>query len=140
MDTVDIWNAVLEKASVAGLQALSPSEKTIFHVNRFIVDFTCGGLSSFLFNISPDWSAVIDLASEVRKIGAADIAVLLDRVVVILSQSAASEARNETWAEFLKRVDPDDELHLVETKLDGADDVLWTHLERFTETSHTKEG
>lgn len=138
MTCVDIWNAVIEKASAAGMGALAPAEKTIYRVNRFIAEFVGGGLSGFLYNISPDWTAVADLRDEVRKIGADDIGLILEDVIVILSRPGTSEVREETWAQFLGRIDPDGELRLIEERLEDADSILWDHLERFTETNHEK--
>ena len=140
MNPVDIWNAVIEKASVRTVGTLSQTEATIYHVNRFICDFTNGGFSEFLYNISPNWAEITILEKEVRRLGCLEVAGFLAEAAVIFARPAASLVSGETWSVFLKRVDSEGAIEAIDRKLSGTDGLLWDHLERFTQAHYETEG
>ncbi len=131
-EIVDVWNAVLEKEAQSGVASLSSQERTIYFVNRFICEFSCGGLSGFLYNLSPEWKLLGSFEEEIRRVGCETIAVVIADVRTVFLKASALEERKETWSAYLARLDPSDRLRALDQKLTGADSELWDKLEDFT--------
>ncbi|HVU17234.1 MAG TPA: DUF4375 domain-containing protein [Candidatus Didemnitutus sp.] len=131
-EVVDVWNAVLAKEARSGVASLSPNERTIYFVNRFICDFSNGGLSGFLYNLSPEWASLGSFEEEIRRVGCDSIATVIADVRTVFQKAAALEVQKETWSAYLTRLDPTQTLSILNLKLSGADGELWECLETFT--------
>jgi hypothetical protein len=121
-DVVEIWNAVLAKASREGEAALSEEEAVVYHANRFASDFGLGRLSGYLYNLSPtagespEWERLARAITAIRRVGARDVATHLQAAHAILSHPRARN-RARTWETFLERADPEGALDAIAGKL-----------------------
>ena len=131
-EIVDTWNAVLAKEAKSGVTSLSDQERTIYFVNRFICDFSNGGLIGFLYNLSPEWELLGSFEEEIRRVGCDSIAAMIADVRMVFQEAGELEERKETWSDYLSRLDPSGRLLSLDSKFTGADEELWGHLEDFT--------
>jgi hypothetical protein len=135
-EIADVWNAVLAKEAQSGVASLSSHERTIYFVNRFICDFSNGGLSGFLYNLSPEWALLASFEEEIRRVGCDTIATVIADVRTVFQMASELEERKETWSAYLARLDPQERLRSLDLKLTGADGELWDRLEEFTREMH----
>jgi len=131
-EIVDTWNAVLAKEAKSGFTSLSDQERTIYFVNRFICDFSNGGLIGFLYNLSPEWRLLESFEEEIRRVGCESIAAAIADVRMVFQNAGELEERKETWSDYLSRLDPSGRLLSLDSMLTGADEELWGRLEDFT--------
>jgi hypothetical protein len=101
-------------------------------VNRFICEFSNGGLTGFLYNLSPSWDLLCSFEEEIRRVGCEWIAAEIAEVRTVFTRAATLEERKETWSAYLARLDPSERLRSLDLKLTGADGELWERLEDFT--------
>ena len=131
-EIVDTWNAVLANVAKSGVTSLSDQERTIYFVNRFICDFSNGGLIGFLYNLSPEWRLLGSFEEEIRRVGCGSIAAVIADVRMVFQNAGELEERKETWSDYLSRLDPSGRLLSLDSKFTGADEELWGRLEDFT--------
>jgi hypothetical protein len=101
VEPYEVWNNVLERAGNS-IARLAPNERIIYRVNVFLCDLEMGGLSGFLYNISPtdggNWSALRETAEAIETVGhlgcAATLRDLAERLERLPSFST-------TWGAFL---------------------------------------
>jgi hypothetical protein len=136
MDTHEIWDMVIEKETKYGLDALSKKEATIYHVYRFCGDFDNGGLTGFLYNLSPDWNLIHLLQEEMRNIGCPEISNILAKVASLFDCPKASSIKEKTWEEFLVRIDPQNSLDQFCDQLSSCLEDYWGTLEAFTQKNY----
>ena len=123
---------MLAKEAQSGIASLSSQERTIYFVNRFICDFSNGGLTGFLYNLSPEWELLGSFEEEIRRVGCESIAVVIAEVQTVFLIAGKLEERKETWSAYLARLDPSERLRSLDLKLTGADGELWERLQDFT--------
>lgn len=138
MENWEIWNEILERGGVS-LASLSSEERTIYRVNCFLTDAE-GGLSGFLYNISPppdlnNWSELLETAAAVEAVGNAVCAATLRELADLLLRLPSRSA--STWVDFLKPVEQ--ELKATfEPQVERCINELWAQLGAFT--SRTLKG
>jgi hypothetical protein len=101
VEPYEVWNSVLERAGNS-LARLAPNERIIYRVNVFLCDLEMGGLSGFLYNVSPtdggSWSDLRETAEAIETVGhlgcAATLRDLAERLERLPSFST-------TWDAFL---------------------------------------
>jgi hypothetical protein len=100
MEPCDVWNGILERGG-STLAGLTPSERVIYRVNVFLVDVEIGGLSGFLYNVSPSsggrWSDLGETADAVESVGHPACAALLRDLAVRLESLPPTGAAS--WGE-----------------------------------------
>jgi hypothetical protein len=110
----------------SGDAALTDRERLIWHVGQFATDVEMGGLSTFLYNVSPNasvpqssWSRLRETIQSLSVIGATGAANVLASLVTRLEAPAQDDG---TWSGFLdaRGVNLDDR----EDELEGYDDLF----------------
>jgi hypothetical protein len=105
---------------------LSDRERVIWSVGQFAIGVEMGGLSGFLYNVSPDassrqneWVQLRETVRSLKLIGATSAANVLDVLVTLLEARAHDDG---TWSGFLEArgVDLDDR----EKELEGYDELF----------------
>jgi len=105
---------------------LSDREQVIWCVGQFAIGVEMGGLSGFLYNVSPDasspqneWVQLRETVRSLKLIGATSAANVLDVLVTLLETRAHDDG---TWSGFLEArgVDLDDR----EKELEGYDELF----------------
>ena len=103
MRSVDEYIQLLERNLV---QPLTPRERLIWSVGTFATDLEMGGLSGFLYNVSPDagevqgdWTRLRELVAGLELIGAMSTARVLADLLPRLEASATDDG---TWGGFLE--------------------------------------
>jgi len=128
----DVWYRIYEKAGAHGPEALTKTERTLYRVNVFLTDFENGGLSGFLYNVSPSqgasWAELRSIAAAVAAVGDADTAAALEDAAVQLEAHPCSE--QSTWAAFMLAAMPASDT--LESRLSVRVNSLWERLEGFT--------
>lgn len=133
----EVWNEVLVKDEAS----LTDPERTILLLNRLLGDLENGGLSGFLYDVSPDapgaWSdGWIDLrrtADALERAGGAPFATLLRRMAEALEsvdRTDEDDGKGDDWGDFLDRVEPEGLLDDIERQLDVG--ALWQCVSDFT--------
>lgn len=123
----DAWDAVVAKISRDGENSLSPSARTFYMVNRFLVDLDMGGFSGFLYNISPSsgaWQELRALAEAVASAGAPEVAAALHAAARLLEAGSATEG---TWEAALQPIAS--QVQALEDRVCEGSDELWGWLD-----------
>lgn len=130
----EVWNEVLVKDEAS----LTDSERTILLVNRLLTDLENGGLSCFLYHVSPDglatrsdgWNDLRRTADALDRAGGAPFATLLRRVAGALDSADENGGKGGDWRDCLDRLEPEGSLADIERQLDVG--ALWRRLSDFT--------
>ena len=132
----EVWNGIIDRASSQGIEKLSPHERTIYFVNWYLTDYEGGGLSGFLYNVSPvqdvhsSWVELRSVADAVEEVGGSISTEILRDVAQHVERVDVGET--STWEEFWNAVVPEGLLETAELRLDAEVPVLWEMLEQFT--------
>ena len=110
--------------------ARNDRERTALVVGRFVTELEQGGLSAFLYNISPDasssqclWSELRETVEALRRIEAGKTADALALLIPLLEAPAPP---GPTWQSFLQERGID--LNAYQTRLEEPEE-LWAHLD-----------
>jgi hypothetical protein len=105
---------------------LTEKERLIWTVGQFAIGVEMGGLSGFLYNISPDasspqneWVQLRETTRLLNLVGATGAANLLGRLVARLEASSLDDG---TWSGFLEARGVDLDPH--EHEIEGYDEVF----------------
>jgi hypothetical protein len=132
MEPCDVWNRILERAG-STLAGLTAAERIVYRVNVFLVDVEMGGLSGFLYNISPSsgrrWSDLRETAEAVESVGHVRTAALLRDLAARLE--ALPSGGTTTWGEFFAPLEGHLETDVVPA-VNGYIEDLYSKLEAFT--------
>ncbi|MCZ7686504.1 MAG: hypothetical protein M5U28_50240 [Sandaracinaceae bacterium] len=134
MESYEIWNALLERTTAAGLESLTPVERAVVRVNCFVYAVDNGGLSGFLYNIEgggsePTWSELRAVAEAVRQVGALECAGALVDLAVLVEGSAARAP--PTWEALLESLGT--AFERLEQRIEAYVPQLWDQLEAYTQ-------
>ena len=124
---IDTCQDVLEREAMSGRGALDEKSTRIFHVYRFLCDYENGGLSGFLYNISPRWDDLGDLRTIADKLNHPELATALAEVSEIVR--SGPEDHRGTWSEWLELADPADRLTPLDQAICDHYGSLWDDLE-----------
>lgn len=131
---MEVWNAIIERADAQGEGSLSLKERRIYLVNLFLIELESGGLSGFLYNVSPEadernWERLRDTAEAVRSFGNQHVAEQLVRFANLLEKLPERSA-GSTWRDYLlARELTDAILEEAEDDLRKHSGILWDDLE-----------
>lgn len=130
IDAPAIWNAVLDKASEAGVASLSAREKEIYHLNRLVVELENGGLTGLLYNMSPGtgesgWSELHATIAALQSAGETKAALVLGRIAATVESLPRGSAG--TWGDWIAPAES--RLSQLESELDIATARVWEKLE-----------
>jgi hypothetical protein len=117
----------MAKEAAVGTHALTPEERAVFLVNRFLVDLENGGLSGALYNGSEHLQATADSVGAVGDLVSAQV---LREAADLLGR--ASCPTGSTWRQFLATADPDHRVEQWHTQLTSRVGELYAKLEAFT--------
>ena len=78
IDAATVWELVAARVARSGPESLSPAERRFYWVNRSLVDLDVGGLSGFLYNLSPSalgarWDDLRAAADALQESGATGV-------------------------------------------------------------------
>jgi hypothetical protein len=130
--SIDVYAELFRRCSDRVEMARDERERVILIVGRFLTDLETGGLSGFLYNISPDssssqnvWSELREVVVALRRIEAANTADALEQLIPLLE---ARGPGGSTWGSFLEARGID--LNAHEARLEPSPQ-LWGHLDSF---------
>ena len=121
---------VLEREAKLGRAALDESSATIFHVYRFLCEYENGGLSGFLYNISPEWDDLSSLSEIAARLNHPELAASISEVESV-ARSAPEDFKG-TWSGWLEVTDPANRLAEIEDTISEHYQDLWDDLERLS--------
>jgi hypothetical protein len=112
---------------------LSLSEKQVYLVNRFLMETDIGGLSGFLYNVSPGakdlrWTELRATIEAVHALGRGRVGAILEEALRIV-ESGQATGRCATWSEYLTIVDSAGRLDSLGNELRSASEALWDDLD-----------
>lgn len=124
---IDTCQDILELEAKSGRDALDEKGAKIFHVYRFLCEYENGGLSGFLYNISPAWKDLTDLSTIAADLKRPEIAEAIGKVEVIMRRGP--EDHQGTWGDWLDLADPKSELTELDQTISDYYEPLWEDLE-----------
>jgi hypothetical protein len=124
---LDYCQTILEKECRVGRAALTPFEAECYLLYRSVSELENGGLSGLLYNISPDWDYLAELAEVLEKKGELQLAALVREAHSIVV-SGPTDFRG-TWSGWLDLADPDEKLQRIGDSLFPKHSLFWRHLE-----------
>lgn len=131
----EVWNQIIEKASSRGVADLNDFEENIYRVNIFLCDMDNGGLTGFLYNVSPsstattEWSDLRQTAKAIKIMGVSACADALFQAASCFE--SVSNAEN-TWRNLLEDPKLAELIKAIEQPVKEAIPELWEKLEDFT--------
>jgi hypothetical protein len=132
MDPDDVLTSILDKATGAGVKALTKGERTLYYVNVFLIDCDNGSLSGFLYNACHDdtgspWHAVEETIKALRTLQEDAAAAALERAFELVTGAPMSP--DCTWEQYLAKADRSSELDTLASELSELSEDLWERLE-----------
>ena len=127
----DIWNRILDREAQSGVAALSLEERRIFYVNRFLLDYENGGLSGFLYNVSPEngteWLELRSTIDAIAFFDRPEVARALEGALNIVERDGPS---GPTWGAFVSARDAEGQLDVIDREVGRCYADLWEDIER----------
>lgn len=127
---IDTCQAILELEVKSGREALDGKSLMIFQVYRFLCDYENGGLSGYLYNLSPEWGDISELATIATTLKHPELADALTKVTEIARRGPSDY--EGTWDGWLSQADPANELDKHDETISGRYNDLWDDLEILT--------
>ena len=131
----EIWNNIIDRLVDQGIENLGEDDQLIWRVNQFLFEIESGGLSGFLYNVSPadgevyEWTALRQTVNAINRLGQNDVSQVLRD---ILSRVEIPDRATSTWEEFLEHADPEGSFEKVEEMVKQAIGPLYKKLSSFT--------
>ncbi|MGJ8725017.1 MAG: DMP19 family protein [Roseibacillus sp.] len=129
---LDTCQEVLELEANSGREALDEEATRIFHVYRFLCEFENGGLSGFLYNISPAWDDLVALENILTKLNKDVLAKAVKRIEEITRSAPVGYCG--TWDDWMTLTDPQSVIPEQDRIIFENYEVLWDELERIAVT------
>jgi hypothetical protein len=127
MSADDPFGSLCEKVVQSGVDSLSVAERRVWRVNCFLCDLETGGLSGFLYNVSPAagepprWTELRAVAAAVAELGGGQLASTLEAAADMLESRLSDKAT--TWSDAIAPLQV--ELESLEVALNEASGPLW---------------
>lgn len=131
----EVWNQIIEKASSRGVGDLKDFEENIYRVNIFLCDMDNGGLTGFLYNVSPSNSTTTewnDLRQTAKAIEIMGVSACADALFQAASCFESASIAEKTWGQLLEDQKLAELIKAIEQPIKEALPELWEKLEDFT--------
>lgn len=112
----DKLTEVFDRGLRDGMDSLTTSERELFLVQDFIIEFEMNGLSGYLYNRLPDLETIARAASSMNRLGANRLAALVGEAAELF-QNYKEPGAGATWSDVLKEYDPHGVLQTIEAKI-----------------------
>jgi hypothetical protein len=112
---------VFDRGLRDGLESLSPTERELFSIQDFIIEYEMGGLSSYFYNRLPDLKRILAAVAAMRRHSLSELATLLGEAAELFAGYVES-APSKTWNEILREYDPADRLNELHGRIDALED------------------
>jgi hypothetical protein len=103
-----------------GIDTLSPTEREVFRIQDFIIEYEMGGLSGYLYNRLPDRDGIVAAVAAMRRHGLPELAALLNEAAELFARYTASNP--PTWGETLQWYDPAGRLEVLDEHIRALHD------------------
>lgn len=123
----DAWeelHAAFDRGHLDDGAKLSPSERDLYYIQDFILNFEGGG---WLYNWTPELERFDRTISAMRRRGLSELAEIVERIRHILTPTADIESRlskrgeTSTWREIQEVVDPNGAIDALEDQIRDLD-------------------
>lgn len=121
MATDDSLAEAFDRGPRDGVDALTPADRELFHIQYFILEYEMGGLSGYFYNRLPDLAGVQAAVAAMRGHGLAKLATLLSEAADLFATYAEPDPPT-TWGEVLRRYDPAGHLDELDRRIGALDD------------------
>ena len=111
---------VFDRGLALGIGALDATERELYLIQDFIIDYERGGLSGYFYNRLPDLARIEATIAAMRRFGLAELAALLAEAARLFRGYTDPDPPT-TWGEVLGQYDPDDTLSAVDSRIEQLD-------------------
>ncbi|NWK57647.1 hypothetical protein HW115_18665 [Verrucomicrobiaceae bacterium N1E253] len=127
---IDTCEKILDREIKSGRSSLDDESKRVFHLYRFLSYYENGGISGLLYNLSPAWNDLSELASITADLNHLALSKAVEGVHRLVSRGP--EEYKGTWEGWINLTDPNGDLDKYDSQIFDLYEVLWHDLERLT--------
>jgi hypothetical protein len=123
MSLDDQLTEVFDRGLRLGVESLSDTDRELFRIQDFILEFELNELSGYLYNRLPDIAGIDMTIVALRGHGFVRLADLLHQAVELFRNYREPDPPS-TWGELLKLYDPEDRISLISKQIHALDAYL----------------
>ena len=109
---------VFNRGLDSGVEALSPSERELFRIEDFLVEYEMNGLSGYFYNRLPDLDGIVATVAAMRRYGLTALGDLLGEAVDLFKGYVDPDPPS-TWGKVLRRYDPRERLDRIAKRINA---------------------
>jgi hypothetical protein len=118
--TFERLTEVFDRGLTCGVDALGQTERELYLIQYFILEYEMGDLSGYFYNRLPNLDDIRATIAAMRRQNLPAVADLLTEAVDLFRGYVDPDLPT-TWSEVLHRYDPDDRLSTVSARIRGLD-------------------
>ena len=111
---------VFDRGLSKGEEALSPSDRELFRIQDFIIEYEMGGLTTYFYNRLPDLDRIHAAVNAMRMHGLSELSVLF-REAANLFHGYTDPDPPTTWGEVCQLYDPSGRLEELDVRIGALD-------------------
>jgi hypothetical protein len=111
---------VFDRGLRDGVEALSPSDRELFRIQDFIIEYEMGGVSGYFYNRLPDLDGILAAVAAMQQHGLAEVAALLGEGAALFAGYTSPDPPT-TWGEVRGRYDPAGRLDELDSSIGALD-------------------
>lgn len=112
---------VFDRGLKHGIDSLNQTERELYLIQDFIIEYEMGGLSGYFYNRLPKIDSIRAAIAAMRRSGLRVLASLLSEALDLFSGYVDPDP-SATWDEVLRRYDTKDRLSAVSARIAALDD------------------
>lgn len=120
MTIVERLADVFDRGLSDGVESLSASDRELFLIQNFIIDYEMGGLSSYVYNRLPKTETITAAIHAMSSRGLIDLSRLLNEAVSIFDGYVDPDPPT-TWQEVCRQYDPMGKLDDIDRRIGQLD-------------------
>ena len=109
---------VFDRGLRDGLESLNPTERELFLIQDFIIEYEMNGLSGYFYNRLPNLNAIAETVASMQKHGFVQLGNILSEATKLFD-GYSKPVTTSTWRETLKEYDPMNRLRDLSDRMEA---------------------
>lgn len=112
---------IFDRGLRSGVKSLSPTDRALFRIQDFIVEYEMNGLGGYFYNRLPELKGIRATVTAMRGFKLTKLADLLSEAAELFAGYTDPDPPC-TWGEVLQRYDPSDKLENINRRILALED------------------